>query len=143
MHYLLLITFRKHNLTNCIVYHHLKCPVKSVNCATVSSGPKMLNGCSSAIHNGTTNGTTSNGMSNGSTNGTTDAQTNGTSNGILNGVQNGCSSNGSKSGSDPTPAIPWDPDMDVWWHEVMDKESDLCEPVWVDAEDPLFILYTR
>lgn len=95
------------------------------------------------------NGTASNGMTNGTTNGTTtngssapDAQTNGTSNGITNGIQNGCSSNGSKE-NDHTPAIPWDPDMDVWWHEVMDKESDLCEPVWVDAEDPLFILYTR
>ena len=68
-----------------------------------------------------------------------DAQaTNGTSNRTINGNS---SSNGSSSAN--IPSIPWDPDMDVWWHEVMDKESDRCEPVWVDAEDPLFILYTR
>jgi acetyl-CoA synthetase len=31
---------------------------------------------------------------------------------------------------------------DFWWHELMAKVSDECEPVQVDAEDPLFILYT-
>ncbi len=31
---------------------------------------------------------------------------------------------------------------DNWWHEVMDKAPVGCDPVWVDAEDPLFILYT-
>ena len=100
----------------------------------------MLNG-SSNIPNGAMNGA-SNGTSNGTINGSssvTDVQTNGTSNGTTNGIQNGCSSNGTNS----IPSIPWDPDMDLWWHEVMDKESDQCEPVWVDAEDPLFILYTR
>ncbi|RWS14926.1 acetyl-coenzyme A synthetase: cytoplasmic-like isoform X1 [Dinothrombium tinctorium] len=40
------------------------------------------------------------------------------------------------------PRIPWNPEIDVWWHEVMDKADDHCDPVWVDAEDPLFILYT-
>ncbi|RWS27126.1 acetyl-coenzyme A synthetase: cytoplasmic-like isoform X1, partial [Leptotrombidium deliense] len=40
------------------------------------------------------------------------------------------------------PRIPWNPEVDVWWHEVMDKAEDYCDPVWVDAEDPLFILYT-
>ena len=49
----------------------------------------------------------------------------------------------SSSSSSCTPEIPWDPSFDVWWHEVIEKSSDQCEPVWVDAEDPLFILYTR
>ena len=40
------------------------------------------------------------------------------------------------------PIIPWDPDLDFWWHELMNTADDHCEPVWVDAEDPLFILYT-
>jgi len=31
---------------------------------------------------------------------------------------------------------------DVWWDELMADASPECEPVWVDAEDPLFILYT-
>ena len=32
---------------------------------------------------------------------------------------------------------------DVWWHEEMNKDiSDYCEPEQMDAEDPLFILYT-
>ncbi len=33
-------------------------------------------------------------------------------------------------------------DKDCWWHEEMDKSSDQCDPVEMDAEDPLFILYT-
>ena len=31
---------------------------------------------------------------------------------------------------------------DLWLHDVMDKQSDQCEPEWVSAEHPLFILYT-
>lgn len=31
---------------------------------------------------------------------------------------------------------------DVWMHELVAKQSDVCEPEWVDAEHPLFILYT-
>jgi acetyl-CoA synthetase len=31
---------------------------------------------------------------------------------------------------------------DVWMHELVDKQPDTCEPVWVGAEHPLFILYT-
>ena len=31
---------------------------------------------------------------------------------------------------------------DLWLHELMDKQSDVCEPEWVSAEHPLFILYT-
>ncbi len=31
---------------------------------------------------------------------------------------------------------------DLWLHEVIDQQSDQCEPEWVSAEHPLFILYT-
>ena len=31
---------------------------------------------------------------------------------------------------------------DIWWHEAMAKASAVCEPEWMDSEDPLFILYT-
>ncbi|MCB5189552.1 acetate--CoA ligase [Methylobacillus arboreus] len=38
--------------------------------------------------------------------------------------------------------IAWHAERDLWWHEIESAESDYCEPVWVDAEHPLFILYT-
>ncbi|MDD5175723.1 MAG: acetate--CoA ligase [Sterolibacterium sp.] len=31
---------------------------------------------------------------------------------------------------------------DKWWHEVAASQSEVCEPEWVGAEHPLFILYT-
>ncbi|HJQ76048.1 MAG TPA: acetate--CoA ligase [Acidimicrobiia bacterium] len=31
---------------------------------------------------------------------------------------------------------------DIWWHDLADGQSDECEPVALDAEDPLYILYT-
>ncbi|XP_072169814.1 acetyl-coenzyme A synthetase, cytoplasmic-like [Diadema setosum] len=31
---------------------------------------------------------------------------------------------------------------DHWWHDVMEGSSEECEPVWLEAEDPLFMLYT-
>ncbi len=31
---------------------------------------------------------------------------------------------------------------DVWWDELVRTQPDVCEPVWVNAEHPLFILYT-
>ncbi len=34
------------------------------------------------------------------------------------------------------------PNRDVWWHEAAAKESPICPVEWMDAEDPLFILYT-
>uniref|UniRef100_A0A8C0E8I7 Acetyl-coenzyme A synthetase n=1 Tax=Bubo bubo TaxID=30461 RepID=A0A8C0E8I7_BUBBB len=37
---------------------------------------------------------------------------------------------------------PWNPAMDMWWHELMSSASTECEPEWCDAEDELFILYT-
>jgi acetyl-CoA synthetase len=37
---------------------------------------------------------------------------------------------------------PFSPPRDVWMHELTEKQSDKCEPEWVGAEHPLFILYT-
>ena len=31
---------------------------------------------------------------------------------------------------------------DKWWDDVVKGQPDTCEPVWVNAEHPLFILYT-
>ncbi len=34
------------------------------------------------------------------------------------------------------------PGRDLWWHDLVDGQTPVCEPVWVDAEHPLFLLYT-
>ncbi|MBK9624459.1 MAG: acetate--CoA ligase [Rhodocyclaceae bacterium] len=31
---------------------------------------------------------------------------------------------------------------DLWWHELTANQSEICEPEWVGAEHPLFLLYT-
>ena len=31
---------------------------------------------------------------------------------------------------------------DIWWHDFVDRQSDDCPPVHLNAEDPLYILYT-
>ena len=31
---------------------------------------------------------------------------------------------------------------DIWWHDLMEGQSDECEPEVLNAEDPLYILYT-
>jgi acetyl-CoA synthetase len=33
-------------------------------------------------------------------------------------------------------------DRDVWWHDLVEGQSDECEPEVLNAEDPLYILYT-
>ena len=38
--------------------------------------------------------------------------------------------------------VPWRDGRDVWYHEVMAEASADCPAVELDAEDPLFILYT-
>ena len=38
--------------------------------------------------------------------------------------------------------VAWYPERDVWMHEIEAGQADDCEPVWVSAEHPLFILYT-
>ncbi len=39
-------------------------------------------------------------------------------------------------------AIEWEPGRDVWYHEACDAASTDCPPEEMNAEDPLFILYT-
>jgi acetyl-CoA synthetase len=31
---------------------------------------------------------------------------------------------------------------DLWWHDLVAHQPAACDPVWVDAEHPLFLLYT-
>ena len=38
--------------------------------------------------------------------------------------------------------VSMDPRRDVWWHDASAAHSTQCDPVWVDAEHPLFLLYT-
>lgn len=33
-------------------------------------------------------------------------------------------------------------ERDIWWHDAVKGHDDACDPVWVDAEHPLFLLYT-
>ena len=38
--------------------------------------------------------------------------------------------------------IKWNEARDIWYEEIRDKVSNICEPEPMDSEDPLFILYT-
>ncbi|MGE3288216.1 MAG: acetate--CoA ligase [Pseudonocardia sp.] len=38
--------------------------------------------------------------------------------------------------------VPWTEGRDIWWHDLVDRQSDEHEPEAFDAENPLFILYT-
>jgi len=38
--------------------------------------------------------------------------------------------------------VVWNNSVDVWYHELVDGQESVCEPEWMDSEDPLFILYT-
>ncbi len=38
--------------------------------------------------------------------------------------------------------VPWNADRDVWWHDLVDRQSDQHTPEAFDSEHPLFILYT-
>jgi len=38
--------------------------------------------------------------------------------------------------------VQWNARHDVWWHDVIAGQASTCEPEWVSAEHPLFILYT-
>jgi len=38
--------------------------------------------------------------------------------------------------------IEWHSSRDIWWHELIADKPIYCEPEWVGAEHPLFILYT-
>ena len=38
--------------------------------------------------------------------------------------------------------IELDEDREIWWHDLFNSQSSVCEPEWVSAEHPLFLLYT-
>ena len=38
--------------------------------------------------------------------------------------------------------VTWNPSREIWWHELIENQSDICDPVWINAEHPLFLLYT-
>ena len=42
----------------------------------------------------------------------------------------------------PSAECPWTAGRDVWWADVIPTQPAECEPEWMDAEDPLFLLYT-
>ncbi len=38
--------------------------------------------------------------------------------------------------------VEWDDDVDVWWHEAVEKASTEHEPEMFDSEHPLYVMYT-
>ncbi len=38
--------------------------------------------------------------------------------------------------------ITWNVKQDIWWHDIIARQSAVCEPTWVASEHPLFLLYT-
>jgi acetyl-CoA synthetase len=38
--------------------------------------------------------------------------------------------------------VPMKEARDLWWHELIEGQAPVCEPVWVNSEHPLFLLYT-
>ena len=38
--------------------------------------------------------------------------------------------------------VAWNSKVDLWYHDLFNASATHCEPEWVDAEHPLFILYT-
>jgi acetyl-CoA synthetase len=38
--------------------------------------------------------------------------------------------------------VPMVAERDIWWHDAIEGHSPVCEPEWVGAEHPLYLLYT-
>jgi len=38
--------------------------------------------------------------------------------------------------------VQWNSKNNIWWHDLIAGQGNTCEPEWVSAEHPLFILYT-
>ncbi|WP_158968667.1 acetate--CoA ligase [Paraglaciecola sp. L3A3] len=38
--------------------------------------------------------------------------------------------------------VDWSENCDIWWHDLVEQSSSVCAPEPMNAEDPLFILYT-
>ncbi len=41
-----------------------------------------------------------------------------------------------------TASLPWQEGLDIWWHDLVEGQSDRCESVRTDAEDLYMIIYT-
>ena len=39
-------------------------------------------------------------------------------------------------------SVVWEEGRDIWWHDLVEGQSPECDPVVLNAEDPLYILYT-
>ena len=39
-------------------------------------------------------------------------------------------------------AVEMQPGRDLWWEEIVERQSEECPPVWVDSEHMLYLLYT-
>lgn len=38
--------------------------------------------------------------------------------------------------------VAWNKNRDHWWHDLVSAQPCLCNPEWVESENPLFLLYT-
>lgn len=38
--------------------------------------------------------------------------------------------------------VTWNSSREIWWHDLIKNQSDICDPVWINSEHPLFLLYT-
>ena len=38
--------------------------------------------------------------------------------------------------------VAWDAKREIWWNDLIANVADTCDPVWINAEHPLFLLYT-
>ena len=43
---------------------------------------------------------------------------------------------------DAGPPVTMHPGRDFWWHDIVDRQSDVCPPVSLDSEHLLYLLYT-
>ncbi|XP_076064693.1 acetyl coenzyme A synthase isoform X3 [Oratosquilla oratoria] len=59
-----------------------------------------------------------------------------------NGVANGNPSKKTHFDDKGQYKVGWKEGRDVWWEDVMKDAKSDCHAVWMDAEDPLFMLYT-
>ncbi|XP_034232756.1 acetyl-coenzyme A synthetase [Thrips palmi] len=74
-------------------------------------------------------------------NATLNAQDNGHANGT-NGTNGNSNGTNGTNGSAAYKKVDMKEDRDFWWTEEMEDAPSSCYPVWVSAEDPLFMLYT-
>lgn len=60
----------------------------------------------------------------------------------VNGTNGSTNGTPKKNSNSSDVEVPWTEERDFWWHEEMEDVDSRCYPVWMAAEDPLFMLYT-